>query len=101
MKQEKYQLSKNEISHLAFCAQLSGKTLQEEIDDFFAPYEEKEIVNPYSLHPDDTDEQVFEKLKKEYWSKNFDLHSERGEEHIKNMDEIKDWNTLLDLLIDE
>ena len=100
MKQEKYQLSKNEISHLAFWANLNGTTLKEEIDDFFKPKEEKEIPTPYSIDPNDTEAEVFEKLKKEYWGKNRDLHKS-VEEPIKSMDEIKDWNTLMDLLIDE
>ena len=100
MKEEKYILSKNELSNLAWWANFKGTTLQQEIDAFFAPNEVKEIENPYSLHPDDTEEQVFEKLKKEYWGRNRHLHKS-VEEPIKSMDEIKDWNTLLDLLIDE
>jgi hypothetical protein len=100
MKYEKYQLSKNEVSHLAFWANLNGTTLQEEIDSFFAPKEEKEIPSHYSINPNDTESEVFEKLKKEYWGRNRDLHKS-VEEPIKNMDEIKDWSTLLDLLIEE
>ena len=92
-------LSKGEYSQCALFATINGTTIEQEVERFNNPITPN-LENQYSLHPGDTDEEVFEKLKKEYWGKNRDLHK-RGEEPIKNMDEIKDWNTLMDLLIDE
>ena len=95
-----YKLSKNEISHLAFWANLNSTTLQQEIDAFFAPKQEQETQNPYSISQKDTESEVFEKLKNEYWGKNRDLHKS-NQESIKRIEQIKDWSTLLELLNNE
>ena len=93
-------LSKGEYSQCALFATINGTTIEQEVERFNNPITPKLEKSPYSIDPNDTEAEVFEKLKKEYWGKNRDLHKS-VEEPIKNINEIKDWNTLMDLLIDE
>jgi len=95
MKQEKYQLSKNEISHLAFWANLNGTTLQEEIDDFFAP--KKELSMESTFKETETFEEFFKEERFQYWNKNRDIHQNNRFDQINKEEDILNYSMLREL----